>query len=281
MTDPKISDEKVYIVDGNKEHNFHIGSGYKSIANIMLNTLDENFNIILIDEIENHLHPALIRTLIRELRNVANTIIISTTHSSVVINELKMEEIIDISGTSINSLNETYIKKLNTFLHPGRNELMLAVNIILVEGYTEEVLLKHYLSKNNYNWTIINVAGVMFEPYIQLASLLNKKVIVVSDNDKLLSDNQESSSRFSNLKLICTEKNIKLIEIENTLETDLYINGFLNNCNDLLEKHKKYPEFYVAKHKKKVEIAERLIENDIDLSNWHAIEEIENGFKSN
>lgn len=281
LTDPKISDEKVYIVDGNKEHNFHIGSGYKSIANIMLNTLDENFNIILIDEIENHLHPALIRTLIRELRNVANTIIISTTHSSVVINELKMEEIIDISGTSINSLNETYIKKLNTFLHPGRNELMLADNIILVEGYTEEVLLKHYLSKNNYNWTIINVAGVMFEPYIQLASLLNKKVIVVSDNDKLLSENQESSSRFSNLKLICTEKNIKLIEIENTLETDLYINGFLNNCNDLLEKHKKYPEFYVAKHKKKVEIAERLIENDIDLSNWHAIEEIENGFKSN
>lgn len=281
LTDPKISDEKVYIVDGNKEHNFHIGSGYKSIANIMLNTLDENFNIILIDEIENHLHPALIRTLIRELRNVANTIIISTTHSSVVINELKMEEIIDISGTSINSLNETYIKKLNTFLHPGRNELMLADNIILVEGYTEEVLLKHYLSKNNYNWTIINVAGVMFEPYIQLASLLNKKVIVVSDNDKLLSDNQESLSRFSNLKLICTEKNIKLIEIENTLETDLYINGFLNNCNDLLEKHKKYPEFYVAKHKKKVEIAERLIENDIDLSNWHAIEEIENGFKSN
>ena len=81
----------------------------------MLNTLDENFNIILIDEIENHLHPALIRTLIRELRNVANTIIISTTHSSVVINELKMEEIIDISGTSINSLNETYIKKLNIF----------------------------------------------------------------------------------------------------------------------------------------------------------------------
>ena len=42
------------------------------------------------------------------------------------------------------------IKKLNTFLHPGRNELMLADNIILVEGYTEEVLLKYYLSYNNY-----------------------------------------------------------------------------------------------------------------------------------
>ena len=85
LTDPKFSNEKVYIVDGDKEHNFNIGSGYKSIANIMLNTLDENFNIILIDEIENHLHPALVRTLIRELRKVENTIIIATTHSSVVI----------------------------------------------------------------------------------------------------------------------------------------------------------------------------------------------------
>ena len=52
LTDPKFSNEKVYIVDGKNEHNFNIGSGYKSIANIMLNTLDENFNIILIDEIE-------------------------------------------------------------------------------------------------------------------------------------------------------------------------------------------------------------------------------------
>ena len=281
LTDPKISDEKVYIVDGDKEHNFHIGSGYKSIANIMLNTLDENFNIILIDEIENHLHPALIRTLIRELRKIDNTIIISTTHSSVVINELKMEEIIDISGKSIDSIGNMHIKKLNTFLHPGRNELMLADNIVLVEGYTEEVLLKYYLSKNNYNWTIINVAGVMFEPYIQLTSLLNKKIIVMSDNDKLLSDEKKPSSRFNNLKLLCAQKGIKLIEIENTLETDLKINGFLNNCSDLLEKHKKYPEFYVAKQKKKVEIAEKLIENDIDLSNWHAIKEIKNEFESN
>lgn len=140
LTDPKFLNERVYIVDGKSEHNFNIGAGYKSIANIMLNTLDEKFNIILIDEIENHLHPALIRTLIREIRGVNNTIIISTTHSPVVINELKMEEIIDISGKSINLIEDkNCIRKLNTFLHPGRNELILADNIVLVEGYTEEV----------------------------------------------------------------------------------------------------------------------------------------------
>lgn len=47
---------------------------------------------------------------------------------------LTMEEIIDISGKNISLIKDkNCIKKLNTFLHPGRNELMLADNIILVE----------------------------------------------------------------------------------------------------------------------------------------------------
>lgn len=282
LTDPKFSNEKVYIVDGQKEHNFNIGSGYKSIANIMLNTLDENFNIILIDEIENHLHPALIRTLIRELRNVENTIIIATTHSSVVINEFNIEEIIDISAKDIQTINDgKIINKLNLFLHPGRNELILADNVILVEGYTEEILLKNYLRNYNYNWTIVNVAGVMFEPYITLGLLLNKRTIVISDTDIVLSDEKEPSSRFKNLKNLCIENQIKLIEMDNTLETDLYNNGFLSNCIDLLRKHEKYNDIYVAKEKKKTEIVERLIESNIDLEEWHVIKEIKDEFSSN
>lgn len=279
LTDPKFFNERLYIVDGLNEHNFNIGSGYKSIANIMLNTLDEKFNIILIDEIENHLHPALIRTLIRELRGVSNTIIIATTHSSVVINELELKEIIDISGKKITSISKPeIIKKLSVFLHPGRNELMLADNIILVEGYTEELLLKYYLRNINYNWTVINVAGVMFEPYIELACLLNKKLIVISDNDKLLDENMANSARFENLKNLCTEKKVKLIEMDNTLETDLYDGGFLEKCGDLLKEHDKHPGFYIAKDKKKTEITERIIENEIDLDEWHVIKEIKDEF---
>lgn len=281
LTDPKFSNEKVYIVDGDKEHNFNIGSGYKSIANIMLNTLDEDFNIILIDEIENHLHPALIRILMKELRNVKNTIIIATTHSSVVINEFNIQEIIDVSAKNIQSIdNEKIISKLNLFLHPGRNELILADNVILVEGYTEEILLKNYLKHYNYNWTIVNVAGVMFEPYIMLALLLNKKIIVISDTDIVLSKGKEPSSRFKSLKTFCIENKIKLIEMENTLETDLYNNGFLSNCIDLLRKHEIHNDIYVAKEKKKTEIIERLIESNIDLKEWHVIKEIKDEFSS-
>ena len=279
LTDPKFMNEKLYIVDGSKEHNYNIGSGYKSIANIMLNTLDEKFNIILIDEIENHLHPSLIRTLVRELRNVKNTIIIATTHSPVVINALDIDEIVDINCKRIDELSEDSIKKLNVFLHPGRNELMLAENVIMVEGYSEEILLKAYLKTINHNWTIVNVAGVMFEPYIELASLLNKKIVVVSDNDKSTTDGNKPSSRFSNLKELCTSKSIKLIEVDNTVESDLYENHFLDNCLDLLKPHEKYPNIYIAKDKKKTEIALKLIENETNLDNWHVLKEIKNELK--
>lgn len=281
LSDPKISNEKAYIVDGTKEHNYKIGSGYKSIANIIINTLDDNYNIILIDEIENHLHPNLIRTLIREIRNVPNTLIISTTHSAVVLNESKIEEIIDIKGKEISSLEPTTKNKLNIFLHAERSELLLADNIILVEGYSEELLLKYYLTGENENWTIVNVAGIMFEPYIELANLLDKKIVVISDNDKSLSDDLKNSTRFENLKRKCDSLGIKLIEVDNTLETDLYNSGYLDGVSDLLTIHKTHNTIMVAKSNRKTEIALKLIEGKKDLSNWHVIEELKDEFRGN
>ncbi len=281
FSEAKISDEKVFIVEkGAKEHNFKIGAGYKSIANIILNTLNDNYNIILIDEIENHLHPALIRTLIRELQTMKNTQIIATSHSAVVINELLLDEIIDINYRKL-LLTQSNFNKLNIFMHPGRNEILLADNIILVEGYTEELLLKHYLRSANYNWSVVNVAGVMFEPYIELATFLNKKVIVVSDNDKAGSDALECSPRFTKLKQYCNNKSVCLIEIDNTLETDLYNNGYITNYNDLLMNHRRHNDIMIAKKNCKIGIAERIIEHGINLSSWHVIKDIINEFESN
>lgn len=80
IIEPKMTNEKVYIVDdnsGEKTHNYKIGSGYKSIANIILNTLSENYNIILIDEFENHLHPSIIRTLLYSQKSGKNIDIIN------------------------------------------------------------------------------------------------------------------------------------------------------------------------------------------------------------
>lgn len=281
FTEPRLIDEKAYIVDGEKEHRNKIGSGYKSIANIILNTLNDRFNIILIDEIENHLHPSLIRTLIRELRGLKNVLLICTTHSPVVVNEVEINELINISGESFSKLDETTKNKLVLFLHPGRAEIVFAENVILVEGYTEELIFKHYLSEHNDNWTVVNVVGVMFEPYIMLALFLNKKVIVISDNDIALSGELEPSKRFQNLRAFCESNSVKLFGVHNTLETDLYETGLLVGLENCLEPSEKHKDILIAKPRMKTFIAQNLIAGKRDLSNWKLIQKIEDELKSN
>lgn len=290
LSEPKITDEKVFIVNGKEECDYCFGAGYKSIANIILNAMEDKYNIILIDELENHLHPSLIRTLIREIKNLGNNLqIIATTHSPIIVNELSLNELIDASGICLSKLSLDNRKKIEKFLHPGRSEIVFAENIILVEGYTEEMLLKFYLeSNNNQNWTIVNVAGVMFEPYIELCNLLNKKVLVISDTDIILnykSDGNDSgelvpSDRFQNLKRYCENNNVKLLEVYNTLESDLYKNGYLSSVKDLLI-NTNIENIYIAKNGKKTLIVDRLIDDEVDLSNWHIIKDIRNEFNSN
>ena len=281
ITNPLISEERLFIVDGDKEHSVSIGSGYRSIANMFLCVLDSKTNILLIDETENHVHPSLLRSLIRKLSNIEGLFVIATTHSPVVVNETKIESLIEIGHGSLGSLDAETVKKLNLFLHPGRGELIISENIVLVEGYTEELILKNYVVKNNKNWTVVNVAGVMFEPYIRLAHLLGKRIIVISDDDRSNTKTGVPTARFNNLKSVCGKLSIKLVQITNTLETDLYNNGFLQEFDGLLKKKSETKDYTVAKDKCKTMVALKLIEDSIDLSNWHAVKSIESEFGSN
>lgn len=284
VSDPEMNREKLYIVDGKSEHNLNIGSGYKSIANIVLCSMGGGYNIILIDEIENHIHPALLRNLVNELRALQDTFVLISTHSPVVINEFTIEEIIDAQiGNLCSVIKDKKIRrKINTFLHPGRAELLLADNVVLVEGFTEELILRNYIVKRRFNWTVVNVAGVMFEPYIELCVEMKKKVVVVSDDDRVQDDNGDTpSKRFKRLQGMCQEKNIKLVQVYNTLESDLYENNYLGSdkFRELIKPHEKHQSIYVAKDKKKIEIAQKLLESDTDLSKWHVIQGIENELK--
>lgn len=282
ITNPSISAEKLFIVDGDKEHNLKIGSGYKSIANIFLSTLDDKYNILLIDEIENHLHPSLIRTLVNELKKTSDAFIIATTHSPVVINEMQIESLIDTGVGTLQDIDKVNRVKLNTFLHPGRAELILCEKVILVEGFSEELLLRNYVVSNGKNWTIVNVGGVMFEPYIKLAKKLNKRVIVISDDDRSEDPNGSATQRFKNLEILCTQEQVRMVRVFNTLETDLFNCGLLVDMDGKLTiKTYNTVEYKVAKSHQKTAIAQALIENDTDLSNWHVIQDVVSEFESN
>lgn len=284
-TVPEISNEKLYVVDSEDTAYKHkIGSGYRAIANILLNTLSEKNTIILLDEIENHLHPALLRNLISEMKSEAfkNVFILATTHSPIAVNEFKIKMVADSTKGSVSGLciSDNILNKLDVFLCPGRGEMLVADNIVLVEGYSEEILLRKYVNDNKLNWTIVNVAGIMFEPYVILARALDKKCVVVSDNDRAQSDNgKEPTSRFKNLQTICDESGITLVMVDNTLETDLYNNSKLSEYVGHLKPHKKHTDIMVMKdNKSKASFALEFVDS-LDLSDWHVIKEITDAFK--
>ena len=284
-TVPEISNEKLYVVDSEDTAYKHkIGSGYRAIANILLNILSDKNTIILLDEVENHLHPALLRNLVSGMQSETfnNVFILMTTHSPIAVNEFKIERVIDSTKGNISDLDisDNILDKLNAFLCPGRGEMLVADNVVLVEGYSEEILLRKYVSDNKLNWTIVNVAGIMFEPYVRLAHALGKKCVVVSDNDRSQSsDGNEPTSRFKNLQTICDESGITLVEVDNTLETDLYNNSKLSDYVGYLKSHKKHTDIMVMKdNNSKASLALEVVGN-IDLLDWHVIKEITDAFK--
>ena len=290
----KTSGEKIYVIEGSRAHNRSIGAGYRSIANIILNTTGGGYGIILLDELENHLHPALLRTLVQELKSKEDILIVATTHSPVAINQMKIKELIDSTSGNVADLigkatieggADEIIKKIDIFLHPGRNELMLADKVIIVEGFSEELVLRNYIENNNMNVTVVNAQGVMFEPYLVLAKALGKHVIAISDNDRSQSeDGKKNTTRFSNLKVLCDKLTVPLLEMDNTFETDIH-NEFGETLDstlkEMLRPHNKHTDIIVSKSNKKTEFATRLVESSIDLSNWHIIRSIVDEFKDN
>lgn len=284
-TVPEISNERLYVVDSEDTAYKHkIGSGYRAIANILLNILSNKNTIVLLDEVENHLHPALLRNLISEMKSEAfnNVFILMTTHSPIAVNEFRIKRVIDSTKGNISDLgiNDNILNKIDVFLCPGRGEMLVADNIVLVEGYSEEILLRKYVSDKKLNWTIVNVAGIMFEPYVRLAHTLGKKCVVVSDNDRSQSsDGNEPTSRFKNLQTICDKSGITLVVVDNTLETDLYNNGKLSEYTNYLKPHANHADIMVMKdNESKASFALEVVGN-IDLSDWHVVEDIANAFK--
>lgn len=283
VDDPRIQNEKIFITDGTEEHNKMIGSGYKSIANIFLNTLGVGQHIVLIDEIENHLHPAMLRLLLGRLEVLDSVQIVATTHSPVVLNQVGLDKVIGVAQKQKFNINQENKQKLDVFLGAEKAELLMADNLIIVEGYSEKLLLMDYARRKGFNWTILNAEGVMFEPYLELAKARGVKVIAISDNDCSTTDDGKPTPRFRKLKRYCEDMGIKLIEVENTLESDLYKNGFINEA--IVSGYlcaKAETGYMVSKeHRSKVDLAVKLLDSSISLDDWHVIREIEDEFSDN
>jgi putative ATP-dependent endonuclease of OLD family len=175
---------------------FHlIGKGEQSALKIMLALERQatDAHVVLIEEPENHLSFSSMQMLIAKIKEkCAGKQIIVTTHSAYVLNKLGMEKTIllhDGATTSMANLpadTEKYFKKLSGY---DTLRIILAQRSILVEGPSDELIVqKAYIAKHGHAASddgvdVINVRGLSFPRFLDIAKQLGKTVAVVTDND--------------------------------------------------------------------------------------------------
>ncbi|WP_217271982.1 ATP-dependent endonuclease [Sphingopyxis sp. BSNA05] len=222
-----------------------VGKGEQNSIKIKLAVeAEKSCQIVLMEEPENHLTHINLNKLISHLQSgLSDKQAILTTHSSFVLNKLGVEKVVMFDGklgVSINDLpdsTERFFRKA-----PGHDTLrmILAPKSILVEGPSDELVVQRAIL-DKFGATalesgieVISVRSLAFKRFLDIASLLDLKVAVVTDNDsnheKVIEKYREYSSK-ANIK-ICSSDDDSLPTLEPHL---LAING-REKLNRIFEK---------------------------------------------
>jgi predicted ATP-dependent endonuclease of OLD family len=225
----------------------NLGQGEKMFINteFLLSNARDNSEIILIEEPENHLSHLNMHKLIDKVITAGDekqTFI--ATHSNMIASRLDLKNAIFFSENRIMNLNELKIETAKFFKKAPDNNVLnfiLSKKAILVEGDAEYILLNefyNYLTGDepyNNNVSIISCGGKTFKRYLEIAKLLNKKVVVITDNDHDYENNitkTYSDFRSDNVEIFADKDNLN-----HTFEVSLYkyngsfIDSYLANAS--------------------------------------------------
>ena len=167
------------------------------------------FPVLVIEEPEAHLHPAMqykfLKFLKENVQNKARQVFI-TSHSTHITSAVSLDEIICLSehegklsvgypGRVFSSSHEDLKSKafVQRFLDATRSDMLFAKNIILVEGLAEQMLMSTLTkvagkSLEDGHVAVINIGGRYFDHFLKLfdfpkAGTIAKRVSCVTDRD--------------------------------------------------------------------------------------------------
>jgi len=172
----------------------HIGKGEQNQIQIKIAIQNKakDVDIVMLEEPENHLsHINLIQLVAYIEKKNAGKQIFLTTHSSYVLNKLSIEKLCLLSKSymKLKDVNDSTVRTLKRLPGYDTLRLVLAQKVILVEGPSDELVLKKiYLEKHSHlpeedGIDIIVVRGIGFKVYLDIAKALKHRVRVVKDND--------------------------------------------------------------------------------------------------
>lgn len=172
----------------------NIGFGTQNSIKIELaiKNSKEQINVVLMEEPENNLSYTNMTKLVKHVIESDGKQVFISTHSSYVANKLDLGKIFLLSNGHVKQMSQlpmttkNYFKKL-----PGYDTLrvILAEKVILVEGPTDELIVQRaYLDEYGElpianGIDVIVVDSLAFKRYCDIALMLEKKVVIVTDND--------------------------------------------------------------------------------------------------
>lgn len=223
----KWKDEMSVSVDDIPFENIGFGTQNSIKIELALSNSKDKVNIILIEEPENNLSYSNMNKLVSNIEeNNNNKQLFISSHSSFIANKLGLDNILLVNNGNVNSLSglndetKSYFTKLPGF---DTLRLILANKVILVEGPADDLIIQRaYMDKYkklpiNDGVDIISVNSLAFKRYCDIALLVNKDLIVVTDNDGNIKENiidkYENYIDKDNIK-ICYENDESLVTLE-------------------------------------------------------------------
>lgn len=209
----------------------------------------------LIEELEAHLHPQAQMKVIEALQNETDVQFILTTHSPNLASKVDINNLIICNDNDVYSLKTDYTKLdkkdykfLRRFLDVTKSNLFFAKGVIIVEGWSEEILIPVIAKKLGYDLTknevsIVNVGSTAYLHFAKIflrddGKFLDIPVSVVTDLDIKPEkdgtfDTKKEAEKRSNIKNNFSDfkdTNVKLfIAKQWTLEWCLYKSSSLSN----------------------------------------------------
>ncbi|MNW41354.1 recombination protein F [compost metagenome] len=171
------------------------------------------FPILVIEEPEAHLHPAMQYKFLKFIRdNIKEKArqVFVTTHSPNITAAVSLDEIICFHRKEDNTLNVGYLGKafgkdltskayVQRFLDSTKCDMLFAKGIILVEGITEQLNMSLFAQYEGYDLesnhiSVINIGGRYFEHFLKLFDsnneyTIHKKVACITDLDPVRKEN--------------------------------------------------------------------------------------------
>lgn len=153
-------------------------------------------DVILIEEPENHLSPVNLRKLVQDVANTQGGQLFITTHNSLISTRLELKNLLIMHADNgetpikLRDLSDDTAKYFMKTPPAGIIEYALSKKAILVEGPSEYMLLDCFYkqvtghSPEDDEVNIIDIRGLSFKRYLEIAVLTGSKIAVITDNDK-------------------------------------------------------------------------------------------------